>query len=198
MRRLAAICALTLLAGLAPVRASETENPPTFSRNLDTLYDCLVMPKPTPACEKGVAQGPPLELDKPPPPPPPPPPPSAANIAPRVTAGKPSPADLKWLHKQVGLSMPVELGRLLLPLADSPRETGAAAQLLAWCYFKGLGVPESVTMAYALYRLAGDLGVPTARDNQVALFRNAAPETRNKILMLENMQRVETPPLASK
>ncbi|MGH3578773.1 MAG: SEL1-like repeat protein, partial [Mycobacterium sp.] len=60
-------------------------------------------------------------------------------------------------------------------------------EVLGWCRLNGIGAPRDPVAAYWLYRQASGLGVPHARENQVAIYKHQlTSEQRQQVLTGEN------------
>src|SRR5580704_16630384 len=61
-----------------------------------------------------------------------------------------------------------------------------AVEALAWCKLNGIVVTSDPVAAYFLYGDAAQLGIPTAKSNQSAIFETRlTPEQRQLVLMRE-------------
>jgi TPR repeat protein len=62
-----------------------------------------------------------------------------------------------------------------------------ATELLAWCDYKGIGVPRDPVAAYVLYGIAALAGVSHARANQAVIYEYAlSSDQRQKVLDIQN------------
>lgn len=115
-----------------------------------------------------VAEAPPVRRGKAAPPEPKPVDP-LDSIAARIQAGKPAPDDLANLQARARAS------------------DRRAIEMLAWCAFAGIGAARDPVQAYILYGQAADAGSPTARKNQIAIFKGSlTADQRQRVLDIEN------------
>jgi TPR repeat protein len=129
--------------------------------DLDGAYRCLTQPDA--GCEKDLSDAPKTA--------PTPSGPSLEQVIARVRSKTAGPADIDFLEKRVE--------------AKDPR----AVEVLAWCRLNGIGGTPDPVAAYWLYRQAASLGVPNARQNQIAVFETRlTPEQRQQVLNRENAQ----------
>jgi TPR repeat protein len=132
--------------------------------DLDGAYHCVIAPD-TKGCAAGGNPTPP------PLPPPPPAPPSVDEIIGRIRTHTVTVADMKLLESKA--------------VALEPR----AVEALAWCRLNGIGSPADAVTAYLLYGQAAQLGIPTARANQTAIFETRLnQEQRQQVLMHDQTQ----------
>jgi TPR repeat protein len=127
--------------------------------DLDGAYRCLMAPDQK--CDKAETPLTPAPL-------PSAPPPSVAAVIAKIRASAVSADDIAVLEKET--------------TAKEPH----AVEALAWCALNGLGMAADPVRAFWLYEEAADLGIPTARANQVAVFETVlSPEQRQLVLMRE-------------
>lgn len=127
--------------------------------DLDGAYRCLTTPDA--ACEKNLA-------DQPRPPPPGPGAPTLEQVIAKVRANTLGPREIEFLEKHAA--------------ANDPR----AVEVLAWCKLNGVGMPADPLAAFWLYKQADGLGVPNARQNQIAIYENRlTPDERHQVLLRE-------------
>ena len=124
--------------------------------DLDGAYHCLMTPDEK--CKQA-------ETPLPPAPQPEPAAPSVAEAIAKINAKEATAADIDVIQKQAE--------------AKEPR----AVEALAWCKLNGIGMDTDLIAAFQLYGEAADLGVATARSNQVAIFETLlTPEQRQSVL----------------
>jgi TPR repeat protein len=127
--------------------------------DLNGAYRCLMAPDEK--CKQA-------ETPLPPAPPPQPATPSVEEAITNIRAQQATKADIDAIEKQAA--------------AKEPR----AVEALAWCKLNGIGMDTDLVAAFQLYGEAADLGVATARSNQVAIFETLlTPEQRQSVLMRE-------------
>ena len=68
--------------------------------------------------------------------------------------------------------------------AHAAQKEPRAVEALAWCKLNGIGWPADPKAAFFLYGEAVDLGVPNAKDNQIAIFESRlTQQQRQDVLM---------------
>jgi TPR repeat protein len=91
------------------------------------------------------------------------------DIAARLQARRPTPADLTALQ------------------AQAAGGNARALELLAWAELVGAGVSRDPVQAYFLYGIAAAAGAPTGRRDQAAIYENdLTAEERQEVLLIEN------------
>ena len=147
----------TILGALVAIGALASDRAQAQYYDLDGSYRCLTVP--SAACKASEQPPPPL-------PPPPPPTPSVAEAIGHIREQRVTADDIDALTKQTA--------------AKEPR----AVEALAWCKLNGMGMASDPVEAFFLYGEAADLGIPTARSNQIAIFETRlSPEQRQLVLM---------------
>jgi len=97
--------------------------------------------------------------------------PTVEEVIARIRTNKVSLTDIEVLEKRTA--------------AHEPR----AVEALAWCKLNGIGVAADPVAAYFLYAEAAQLGIPTAKANQQAIFETRLDSAqRNAVLMREQTQ----------
>ncbi len=130
--------------------------------DLDGAYHCLTAPDDK--CKN--AQNPPPPL-----PPPPPATPSVEGAIGRIRAQQVTADDIEAIEKHAAA------------------KEARAVEALAWCKLNGIGLAQDPVEAYLLYGEAAELGIPTAKANQSAVFQTRlTPEQRQLVLMREQTQ----------
>jgi hypothetical protein len=154
--------------------------------DLEGRYQCLE--KPGAVCYDATP------ITPTPPPPPqesPPVPVTEAPAAAPLRKGKPQPPpkpvdplDLIAARVQSGKLAPDDLATLR---AHAKKSELRAIEMLAWCAFTGIGGSRDPVQAYVLYGEAADAGSPSARKNQIAIFKGSLTlEQRQRVLDIEN------------
>jgi TPR repeat protein len=91
------------------------------------------------------------------------------DIAARLQARQPTPADLAALQ------------------ARAAGGDARSLELLAWAELVGAGVSRDPVQAYFLYGIAAAAGAPTGRRDQAAIYENdLTAEERQEVLLIEN------------
>ena len=130
--------------------------------DLDGAYRCLTAPDA--ACK----------ISEQPPPPLPPPPvatPTVEEVIGRIRLQQATQEDIGALERRAAA------------------KEGRAFEALAWCKLNGIVVASDPLEAYFLYGNAAQLGIPTAKSNQNAIFETRlTPEQRQLVLMREQAQ----------
>ncbi len=130
--------------------------------DLDGAYHCLTAPDA--ACKNSEQPPPPL-------PPPEPATPTVAEVIGRIKLQQVTAEDIGAIEKRAAA------------------KEARAVEALAWCKLNGIGVPSDPIEAYFLYGEAAQLGIPTARSNQNAIFEaRLTPDQRQIVLMREQAQ----------
>jgi hypothetical protein len=127
--------------------------------SLDSTYHCVV--KADPACS--------AEAKLPPPPAPPPPAytgPTMNSVIAGIRAKKLSPGDMQLLE------------------AHAEQKEPRAVEALAWCKLNGVGWPADPMEAFFLYGEAARLGVPNAKDNQIAIFESRLTQQQRQDVLI--------------
>lgn len=125
--------------------------------DLDGVYHCVTAPNA--ACNNA-------EHPLPPPQPPPPATPTIDELIARIRAQKVTANDIAVLDQLVA--------------AKQPR----AVEALAWCKLNGIGMPADPVAAYVLYGEAAQLGIPTARSNQIAIFETRLTQQQRQLVLM--------------
>ena len=92
--------------------------------------------------------------------------PTMDSVIAAIRARKPSPGDMQMLEAHV------EQGE--------PR----AIEALAWCKLNGVGLPADPKDAFFLYGAAAQLGVPNAKDNQIAIFESRLTQQQRQDVLI--------------
>jgi hypothetical protein len=159
--------------------------------DLEGRYQCLE--KPDAVCYDATPSAAPASPDPPPPAAQPAaPPPVAEAPPPKIRKGKPPPPEPKPIDPMDAIAARVQAGKLapddLATLRTRAKASDRrAVEMLAWCAFAGIGGAPDPVQAYILYGQAADAGSPTARKNQVAIFKGSmTAEQRQRVLDFEN------------
>jgi TPR repeat protein len=127
---------------------------------LDGAYRCVTQFSPACAAEAKL-----------PPPPPTPRPihtgPTLESVFGAIRAQKLSTADMKLLESHAEQREP------------------RAVEALAWCKLNGIGWPADPIDAFFLYGAAAELGVPSAKANQVAIFETRLTQQQRQDLLVK-------------
>lgn len=127
--------------------------------DLDGAYRCLTAPDKK--CDKAEAPLVPAPF-------PTAPPPTVAAVIAKIRAGTVGPDDIAVIRKEAAAKEP------------------HAVEALAWCTLNGIDVAPDPVEAFWLYQEAADLGIPTARANEIAIFETElTPDQRQSVLMRE-------------
>ena len=125
--------------------------------DLDGAYRCLTVPNAT--CKTAEQPPPPL-------PPLPPATPTVAEAIGHIQEQRVTAEDIDALTKRAAA------------------KEARAVEALGWCELNGIGVASDPVAAFFLYGEAADLGIPTARSNQITIFETRlSPEQRQLVLM---------------
>jgi hypothetical protein len=127
--------------------------------DLDGTYRCVT--KSDPSCA--------AQTQLPPPPPPPRPVytgPTMKSVIAGIRAQKLSPGDMQLLEAHAGQKEP------------------RAVEALAWCKLNGIGWPADAMEAFFLYGEAAQLGVPKAKENQVAIFETRLTQQQRQEVLV--------------
>jgi len=91
------------------------------------------------------------------------------DIAARIGARQVSAHDLAQLH------------------ALANKGDGHAIELLAWCDYRGIGMPRDPVAAYLLYDVAAAAGIAHARENRAVIYEYAlTPDQQQLVLDIRN------------
>jgi hypothetical protein len=127
--------------------------------SLDNTYHCVT--ESDPACSAEAAL----------PPPPAPPPlvyagPTMDSVLAGIRAKKLTPGDMQLLE------------------AHAEQKEPRAVEALAWCKLNGVGWPADAAAAFFLYGEAAQLGVPNAKDNQIAIFESRLTQQQRQDVLV--------------
>jgi hypothetical protein len=127
--------------------------------SLDGAYHCVT--KADPACS--------AEASLPPPPPPPAPVyrgPTMDSVIAGIRAKKLGVAEMQFLE------------------AHAEQKEPRAVEILAWCKLNGVGWPADPMAAFFLYGEAAQLGVASAKDNQVTVFESRLTQQQRQAVLM--------------
>ncbi|HWE72575.1 MAG TPA: hypothetical protein VG328_05390 [Stellaceae bacterium] len=127
--------------------------------SLDGTYHCVM--NADPACS--------AEAKLPPPPEPRPPVfsgPTMESVIAGIRARKLSPGDMQLLE------------------AHAEQKEPRAIEALAWCKLNGVGWPADPKAAFFLYGEAAELGLPNAKNNQIAIFESRLTQQQRQDVLI--------------
>jgi TPR repeat protein len=76
-------------------------------------------------------------------------------------------------------------GDMQLLEAHAEQKEPRAVEALAWCKLNGVGWPADPIAAFFLYGEAAQLGVPSAKDNQVAIFESRLSQQQRQDVLVK-------------
>lgn len=90
--------------------------------------------------------------------------------------------DLEWQETLLAIQKnqvtPVDLERVQIKIkANDPKAT----EIYAWMLTKGVGVSKDLVKAFNLYKRADSLGIETAKQNSIEVYKAMTPNQRSRI-----------------